>query len=218
MSGPGRPTLYKPQHASRARELCPRGATNPDLLEPTLWVRQQNDGRKGRKGRKPSATIRRVGFVNDINHPDVRCASRFAPLAAAETGGNWRNPPAETLLEKLSAVSLSHPRGAVHSPIAISLAETAETPPADSQCDIHPPACSASTGAFPSGPTGHLPRMTQGCPGKNSRVASKACAHADLRLSRALSTPYCQVVSLESLSIVPRTALRMTGEANEMPR
>ena len=31
MSGPGRPTLYKPEHASRARELCARGATNPDL-------------------------------------------------------------------------------------------------------------------------------------------------------------------------------------------
>ena len=31
MSGPGRPTLYRPEHASRARELCARGATNPDL-------------------------------------------------------------------------------------------------------------------------------------------------------------------------------------------
>ena len=31
MTGPGRPTLYKPEHASRARELCARGATNPDL-------------------------------------------------------------------------------------------------------------------------------------------------------------------------------------------
>jgi hypothetical protein len=48
MSGPGRPTLYKPEHASRAR-----GATNPDLLEPAPWVRQQNERRKGRKGRKP---------------------------------------------------------------------------------------------------------------------------------------------------------------------
>jgi hypothetical protein len=27
----GRPTLYKPDHADRARELCARGATNPDL-------------------------------------------------------------------------------------------------------------------------------------------------------------------------------------------
>ena len=31
MTGPGRPTLYKPEHADRARELCARGATNPDL-------------------------------------------------------------------------------------------------------------------------------------------------------------------------------------------
>jgi hypothetical protein len=31
MSGPGRPTLYKPEHAGRAREFCARGATNPDL-------------------------------------------------------------------------------------------------------------------------------------------------------------------------------------------
>jgi hypothetical protein len=31
MTGPGRPTLHKPEHAGRARELCARGATNPDL-------------------------------------------------------------------------------------------------------------------------------------------------------------------------------------------
>ena len=31
MTGPGRPTLYTPEHASRARELCARGATNSDL-------------------------------------------------------------------------------------------------------------------------------------------------------------------------------------------
>ena len=33
----------------------------------------------------------------------------------AETGGNWRKPPAETLLDKLSGVLLSHPTGAPHS-------------------------------------------------------------------------------------------------------
>ena len=74
MTGPGRPTLYKPEHASRARELCARGATNPDLLEPALWVRQQNDGRKRRKGRKP------------------RIVGKWSPFRrwreAAETGGN----------------------------------------------------------------------------------------------------------------------------------
>jgi hypothetical protein len=128
MSGPGRPPLYKPEHASRARELCARGATNPDLLEPAPWARQQNDRRKGRKGRKPPATIRCVGFVNDINHPDVRCGGRFEPLGVAETGENWRKLPAETLLEKLSAVLLSHPRGALQPAIGKTLAETAETP------------------------------------------------------------------------------------------
>jgi hypothetical protein len=53
MSGPGRPTLYKPEHASRARALCARGGANPDLPEPALRVGQQNERRKGRKGRKP---------------------------------------------------------------------------------------------------------------------------------------------------------------------
>jgi hypothetical protein len=51
-------------------------------------VRQQNDRRKGRKGRKLPATIRRVGFVNDINHLDVHGGSRSTPLGVAETGGN----------------------------------------------------------------------------------------------------------------------------------
>ena len=31
MSGPRRPTLCKPEHASRAREFCARGVTSPDL-------------------------------------------------------------------------------------------------------------------------------------------------------------------------------------------
>ncbi len=31
MTGPGRPTLYKPEHADRARDLCARGATVKDL-------------------------------------------------------------------------------------------------------------------------------------------------------------------------------------------
>lgn len=31
MTGPGRPTLYQPEHAERARKLCARGATNRDL-------------------------------------------------------------------------------------------------------------------------------------------------------------------------------------------
>jgi hypothetical protein len=56
--------------------------------ERTLWVRRENERRKGRKGRKPPASIQRVGFVNDINHLDVHGGGRFAPLGVAETGGN----------------------------------------------------------------------------------------------------------------------------------
>ena len=54
MSGPRRPTLYKPEHAGRARELRARGATGPDLAgrfgvarntaierERTLWAGQR---------------------------------------------------------------------------------------------------------------------------------------------------------------------------------
>ena len=74
MSGHGRPPLCKPEHVSRARELCARGAINPDLLEPASWARQQNDRRKGREGRKP------------------RILGKHGPFQgwreAAETGGN----------------------------------------------------------------------------------------------------------------------------------
>ncbi len=74
MSGHGRPPLCKPEHVSRARELCARGVINPDLLEPASWARQQNDRRKGRKGRKP------------------RILRKWGPFRrwreAAETGGN----------------------------------------------------------------------------------------------------------------------------------
>jgi hypothetical protein len=76
MSGHGRPPLCKPEHVSRARELCARGVINPDLVEPASWARQQNDRRKGRKGRKP------------------RILRKWGPFRrwreAAETGGNRR--------------------------------------------------------------------------------------------------------------------------------
>ena len=53
--------------------------------EPALWVRQQNEGRKGRKGRKP------------------RILRKWGPFRrwreAAETGGNWRKPPAGRRLD-----------------------------------------------------------------------------------------------------------------------
>ena len=83
-------------------------------LERTLRVKLEKGRRKGRKGRKLPATIRRVGFFNNINHLDARCGGRFAPRSVAETGGNWRKPPAETLLGKLSAILQCHCRG-VHS-------------------------------------------------------------------------------------------------------
>ncbi len=82
-------------------------------LERTLRVKLEKDRRKGRKGRKLPATIRRAGFVNDINRLCGRCGCRFASPGVAETGGNWRKPPARTLPGNRSAVSLSHFRGRV---------------------------------------------------------------------------------------------------------
>ena len=75
--------------ATVVRALFERACARPaSELEPALWVRQENDRRKGRKGRKLPATIRRFGFVNDLNHLYVYCGGRFAPLGVAETGGN----------------------------------------------------------------------------------------------------------------------------------
>jgi hypothetical protein len=84
-------------------------------MERTLWVRQENERRKGRKGRKLPATIRLVGFVNDINHLDARCGSRSAPLGMAETGGNS--------LQKLCQQFCCLTQGV---PIGVTLAEIAE--------------------------------------------------------------------------------------------
>jgi hypothetical protein len=53
-------------------------------------VKEENERRKGRKGRKLPASIRRLGFVNDINHLDGHGRGRFAPLGAAESGGKRR--------------------------------------------------------------------------------------------------------------------------------
>ena len=64
MSGPGRPTLCKPEHAGRARALCARHAANPDRTghrERILWVRQQN-GRTGGNWRKPPAETLELAF------------------------------------------------------------------------------------------------------------------------------------------------------------
>jgi hypothetical protein len=74
--------------------------------------------------RKLPATIRCVGFVNDINHLDLRCGTQVAPLGMAETGGNsLQELPARTFL----AVLPSPPKGALQEPIGVSLAEIAET-------------------------------------------------------------------------------------------
>jgi hypothetical protein len=79
MSGPGRPTLYRPEHASRARALCARGGANPDLPEPARRVGQQTSGGKGGKGGNLQS------FGNSSLFDDG--AMRRKP---AETGGNWR--------------------------------------------------------------------------------------------------------------------------------
>jgi hypothetical protein len=50
------------------------------------------------------------------------------PICAARLGGNRRKLPEKPLLEKLSAVSMSHFWGPPQTLIGVSLAETAETP------------------------------------------------------------------------------------------
>src|ERR1700682_5694494 len=111
MSGHGRPPLCKPEHVSRARDLCARGVINPDLLEPASWARQQNDRRKGRKGRKP------------------RILKKWGPFRrwreAAETGGN----PLQKLCSRNRPQFCRLTQG-VHSKalIGVSLAEIAEIP------------------------------------------------------------------------------------------
>jgi hypothetical protein len=114
MSAHGRPPLCKPEHVSRARELCARGVINPELLEPASWARQQNDGRKGRKGRKPR--ILRKWALSDDG------AKRRKP---AETGGTplqelcSRNRPQFCrLIQGVHSIAL----------IGVSLAEIAVIP------------------------------------------------------------------------------------------
>ena len=86
MSGHGRPPLCKPEHVSRARELCGRGAINPDLLEPGSWARQQNDRRKGRKGRKPRILRKQGPFRGRREPAETR-------RKLAETPSPERGPP-----------------------------------------------------------------------------------------------------------------------------
>jgi hypothetical protein len=53
-------------------------------MERTLWV----TGKRAAERAQTACNDPGAGFVNDINHLDVRCGSRFAPHGMAETGGN----------------------------------------------------------------------------------------------------------------------------------
>jgi hypothetical protein len=57
-----------------------------------LWSNQKCR-RKGRKGRKPSATISPAGFINDIKRLSVPMAAASVGAGRAETGGNRRKLP-----------------------------------------------------------------------------------------------------------------------------
>ena len=58
MSGPGRPTLYKPEHASRARELCARGATSRCSIPPARAGAKPATGGNWRKPLVPAQGYR----------------------------------------------------------------------------------------------------------------------------------------------------------------
>jgi hypothetical protein len=102
MSGPGRPTLYKPEHASRARELAASRRPRPiaDLTsnfrvlinDHYPSVRSFAVSPKGCTPCSPSKTRGGKGgnlqfFGNSGLFDDG--ATRRKP---AETGGNWRKP------------------------------------------------------------------------------------------------------------------------------
>jgi hypothetical protein len=78
--------------------------------------RAETPGKKS--GASNSSTISIICIARSGNRP--------ARLGVAQTGGNRRKPPAKTLLEKFSAVVLSHPRGAPQESICVTLAEIAE--------------------------------------------------------------------------------------------
>jgi hypothetical protein len=124
----GQPTSCRLDYCELAHNDCLIGATTGrpgDFFGVTrrthsgtgspLTRTSENDRRKGRKGRKPPATFRRVGFTNDINHVDGRGGGRFAPLGVAETGGNWRKlaeTPCRNSARETVRIFLSHFWGA----------------------------------------------------------------------------------------------------------
>jgi hypothetical protein len=81
MNSPGRPTLYKPEYAGRARELCARGATNKDLagrfgvVRSTidLWIASHPEFaeavQQGRDVADASAVESLFTRVTGYNHP-----------------------------------------------------------------------------------------------------------------------------------------------------
>ena len=81
MSGPGRPTLYRSKYASRARELCARGATNPELAGRfgvarstiDLWIASHPEFaeavRQGRDVADATAVESLFTLVTGYNHP-----------------------------------------------------------------------------------------------------------------------------------------------------
>src|SRR5580704_7600624 len=93
MAGPGRPTLYKPEHASRVRDLCARGATNPDLATP--WARAKQ------RGAERSETL--------CHNPGASDSSTLSISSTCAAAAGLRR----SARRKRSAVLLSHSR--VHS-------------------------------------------------------------------------------------------------------
>ena len=75
------------------------------------WDRKTSGGKGGKGGNllDPSGAS---DFANDINHSRRALRRPVWPARRggnrAQTGGNWRKPPSESLREKPSAVSLSH--------------------------------------------------------------------------------------------------------------
>jgi hypothetical protein len=114
---------------------------------PTIWSRESpapawNEGslKHGPDGaraqRTPQSSFCAVWCAKTPDDPhsaaEAAVGGVLAPYGAqklgrdAGPGGNWRNPPPETLLARLSAVLLSHPRAAFSAPIGVTLAEIAE--------------------------------------------------------------------------------------------
>ena len=98
MSGPGRPTLYKPEHASRARELAARGATNPDLAgrfgvaRSTIcqWIASHPEFAEAVQQGRDVADATAVEFLSRAS-PDTTTRPRRSSFIAANPG--WRPTP-----------------------------------------------------------------------------------------------------------------------------